>query len=132
MRSTIIHCVALAVVVMVAPASGRAQATGQAGQSSSQDTTRHKDTVSHRHRTTRHDTTSNGAVTGKVGNQDQSGVVNSKGTSTMGSGIKKVTPTQGHAVTAKGDTLRGADSTRASGRRRMIDSARDSTRTPKP
>lgn len=132
MRSTIIHCVGLAIVVMAAPLSARAQAAGQAGQASTQDTTRHRSTANRRQRATRHDTTSNGTINGKVKNQDQSGVVDSKGTSTMGAGIKKVTPTQGHAVTAKGDTLRGAGATHAAARRHAGDSTKDSTRARNP
>jgi hypothetical protein len=45
-----------------------------------------------------------GAASAK--NQTQSGVTNAKtGKSTLGPGIKKTDPTQGQAVTSKGDTL---------------------------
>lgn len=72
-----------------------------------QDTTRHA--RQHRHRDT---TTSKGSIAGhRVRNQSQSGVVNKKGKSTLGPRVKKTTPTQDQPVTAKGDTLRKADST---------------------
>jgi hypothetical protein len=57
-----------------------------------------------------HKMTSNGNVADSVKNQSQSGVVDSSGKSTLGSKIKKTTPTQGQPVTAKGDTLRKGNS----------------------
>ena len=50
--------------------------------------------------------TSNGNVADSAKNQSQSGVVDSSGKSTLGPKIKKMTPTQGQPVMAKGDTLR--------------------------
>lgn len=54
---------------------------------------------------------SSGAVGGDtsasgVQNQSQSGVTNSNGSSTLGPNVTKTSPTQGAAVTAKGDTLK--------------------------
>lgn len=57
-----------------------------------------------------HKMTSNGSVADSTTNQSQSGVVDSSGKSTLGSKIKKTTPTSGQPVTAKGDTLRHGDS----------------------
>lgn len=84
------------------------------GLQAQQDTTPHvRDTTSHMRHRTKDTTTSNGSVTGKrVGNQDQSGVVNNKGKSTLGSKVKQTTPTEGQPVTAKGDTLRNAKTPR--------------------
>ena len=54
---------------------------------------------------TQRDTTG-GKTASNAGNQTQSGVTNAKtGKSTLGPGIKKAEPTQGQAVTSKGDTL---------------------------
>ncbi|HEU4565731.1 MAG TPA: hypothetical protein VFS05_13815 [Gemmatimonadaceae bacterium] len=53
--------------------------------------------------------TGGGAATppGSAQNQTQSGVTNAKtGQSTLGKGVKKVSPTEGAAVTSKGDTIR--------------------------
>lgn len=62
-------------------------------------------------------------------NQNQSGYTNTKtGQSTLGPKVKKTSPTSGHPVMAKGDTLRGAEDSSASAaskKRRMH--ARDST-----
>lgn len=50
--------------------------------------------------------TTGGKTASSAGNQTQSGVTNAKtGKSTLGPGIKKAEPTQGQAVTSKGDTL---------------------------
>ena len=50
--------------------------------------------------------TTGGTPAASAKNQTQSGVTNAKtGTSTLGPGIKKAEPTQGQAVTSKGDTL---------------------------
>ena len=43
---------------------------------------------------------------GGVQNQSQSGVTDSSGSSTLGPNVMKTSPTQGAAVTAKGDTLK--------------------------
>jgi hypothetical protein len=48
---------------------------------------------------------------GAVPNQSQSGVTDSSGRSTLGTNVKKLTPTSGAAVTAKGDTLKKANPT---------------------
>jgi hypothetical protein len=54
--------------------------------------------------TTTDTTRTAGAASAK--NQTQSGVTNAKtGKSTLGPGVKKTDPTQGQAVTSKGDTL---------------------------
>ncbi|HEU4643611.1 MAG TPA: hypothetical protein VFS44_14235 [Gemmatimonadaceae bacterium] len=75
-------------------------------------------------------------------NQTQSGVIDSAGASTLGPQVTKTKPTQGAAVTSKGDTLKqGGDSTaRATVAHPRYDSAstwrdssgatRDSTRHP--
>jgi hypothetical protein len=58
-----------------------------------------------------------GATSDTMQNQTQSGVVDSSGASTLGPDVKKVRPTQGAAVTSKGDTLRkGGDTTSGGGR----------------
>jgi hypothetical protein len=52
------------------------------------------------------DTTGGGTATGAAENQTQVGVTNSKsGKSTLDTNLKKLEPTQGQAVTSKGDTL---------------------------
>lgn len=106
-----------------------------AGLQAQQDTSRARDSVSQtRHRTRVDTTTSNGSVVAPgVHNQDQSGVVNKHGASTLGPGVTKTTPTQGAPVTAKGDTLRAGDSAHVAGkpsrRRHQADStATDSAR----
>ena len=71
--------------------------------------------------TTRSTQTSAGEVSGAASdttqNQTQSGVEDSSGASTLGPNVKKVRPTQGAAVTSKGDTLRrGGDTTSGGGR----------------
>ncbi|MEP7064429.1 MAG: hypothetical protein ABI889_00220 [Gemmatimonadota bacterium] len=53
-------------------------------------------------------------VKGSAMNQSQSGVTDSSGTSTLGTNVKKLSPTSGSTVTAKGDTLKRSDSTRSS------------------
>lgn len=59
-----------------------------------------------RTRDTTTDTTNRTAGAASAKNQTQSGVTNAKtGTSTLGPGVKKTDPTQGQAVTSKGDTL---------------------------
>jgi hypothetical protein len=70
---------------------------------------------------TRRTQTSTGEVSGSASdsmqNQTQSGVEDSSGASTLGPNVKKVRPTQGAAVTSKGDTLRqGGDTTSGGGR----------------
>jgi hypothetical protein len=51
-------------------------------------------------------TTDTTRTAGAAKNQTQSGVTNAKtGKSTLGPGVKKTDPTQGQAVTSKGDTL---------------------------
>jgi hypothetical protein len=58
-----------------------------------------------------------GAASDTMQNQTQSGMVDSSGASTLGPNVKKVRPTQGAAVTSKGDTLRkGGDTTSGGGR----------------
>jgi hypothetical protein len=95
-----------------------------------QDSTHMSDSVHHAKRRARVDTTtSNGSVSGTT-NQDQSGVVNKHGASTLGPGVRKTTPTQGQAVTAKGDTLQAADSTHK--HRRMKVRTTDSMQSPNP
>jgi hypothetical protein len=93
-----------------------------------QDSTQMGDSVKHTRRHTRMDTTtSNGSVAGQSStNQDQSGVVNKQGASTLGPRVKKTTPTQGQPVTAKGDTLGTSDSTSMRRRHRMRRSTTDS------
>lgn len=63
----------------------------------------------------KHHHTSGGEVnanTPDTANQTQSGVTNKQGSSTLGTGVTKTSPTAGEPVTAKGDTLRkGRDST---------------------
>ena len=96
-------------------------------QGAGQDTTgtRVRDSVPQHRRVTTD--TSNGSMSGTPRNQSQSGVTNGKtGKSTLGPNIKKTSPTSGAAVTAKGDTLRAPDSTRAMHRRGMKKSTRDS------
>jgi hypothetical protein len=46
---------------------------------------------------------------GAARNQSQSGVTDSTGRSTLGTNAKKLTPTSGAPVTAKGDTLKKSD-----------------------
>jgi hypothetical protein len=53
--------------------------------------------------------------TGDVTNQNQSGVTDNSGKSTLGPKVQKTTPTQGQPVTAKGDTLRDANGQPKSG-----------------
>jgi hypothetical protein len=62
-------------------------------------------------------------------NQNQSGYTDTKtGQSTLGPKVKKTSPTSGHPVMAKGDTLRGAEdsSAKAASKKRRMH-ARDST-----
>jgi ABC-type transporter MlaC component len=124
MRSTIGYVLVSALAAAVLASGVQAQ----------QDTSHVRDSVSRvRHQARRDTMSSNGSVAkSQVKNQDQSGVVNSKGKSTLGSQIKKTTPTQGHPITAKGDTLRGSDSTKMPGkartRRRADSTAADSVR----
>jgi hypothetical protein len=63
------------------------------------------DSGAHKAKHKHHKMTSNGNVSDSAKNQSQSGVMDSTGKSTLGSRIKKTTPTQGQPVTAKGDTL---------------------------
>jgi hypothetical protein len=49
--------------------------------------------------------TANKAGPGSAMNQTQSGVVNKRGASTLGSDVKKTRPDQGQPVTSKGDTV---------------------------
>jgi Ni/Co efflux regulator RcnB len=73
-----------------------------AAQQQTQDTTTQHPAKHHAHKKT----TSNDSASGRtVPNQSQSGMTNKQGHSTLGPKVKKTTPTQGHAVTAKGDTL---------------------------
>ncbi len=113
--------------VLVSALAAAGLATGVQAQ---QDTSHARDSVTHARQQARRDTmSSNGSVAkSRVRNQTQSGVVNKKGQSTLGSRIKKTTPTQGHPVTAKGDTLRGSDSTKMPGKARKYRRA-DSTAT---
>jgi hypothetical protein len=122
--------IAIAALIF-APAVVGAQAT-KTTQYPNQMTAR-RDTVGHRYGATRkhqkhskrassyrgkaavHRDTSRGDVAPPVAgatNQTQTGVTNTKtGASTLGPNVKKVTPTQGAAVTSKGDVLkRGGDS----------------------
>jgi hypothetical protein len=46
-------------------------------------------------------------------NQSQSGMTDSSGKSTLGPNATKTSPTSGAPVTAKGDTLKKSDSTKA-------------------
>jgi hypothetical protein len=57
---------------------------------------------------------SNARIKGSAKNQSQSGVTDSSGTSTLGTNVKKTSPTSGASVTAKGDTLRRGDSSKTS------------------
>jgi hypothetical protein len=56
--------------------------------------------------------TSTSKSAGGVKNQSQSGVTDSSGKSTLGPNVTKTSPTQGAAVTSKGDTLKKSDSTK--------------------
>jgi hypothetical protein len=121
MRAILFRCAAVAAACAL-PAVMSAQGTGQ-------DTsgTRVRDSVPQHHRRVTTDT-SNGAVSGTARNQDQSGVTNSNGKSTLGPKVKKTTPTSDQAVTAKGDTLSGAaDSSAAARKHTQRMHMRDST-----
>jgi hypothetical protein len=87
-------------ILAAAPWVARAQGTQPSG---SADSTPIRPTPAQHHQRTT--SSSNGSVSDTT-NQTQSGVVNGKtGSSTLGPRIKHATPTQGQAVTAKGDTL---------------------------
>ncbi len=102
-------CFAVAAALSGITGAARAQSSSQ---NTPQDTTHMSDSA-HKARK-HHKMTSNGSVASPADNQSQSGVVNSSGKSTLGSKIKKTTPTQGQPVTAKGDTLRPATGTKTS------------------
>lgn len=110
-------------LIVAAAAALPAAAMAQGGQQSTTGATGMRDTtITHRTDTTvhvknrkhhrRHRMTNAGEVRSDTSNQTQSGMVNDRGTSTLGKNMKKTHPTANAPVTAKGDTLRRAgDST---------------------
>jgi hypothetical protein len=133
MLRTLIGIATLAVVPATLASQNTRQTTAQQNQATQQDTShkatstthkrsRHKKTHSNSQvRSGQHRDSAGGEVVGTRRNQTESGVVNTKtGASTLGKGVTKTHPTQGAAVTAKGDTLRaGGDSVRRMGRDSM-------------
>ena len=114
MRWTIALTVAACVALPAAAIGQGTQPSSQSGQPTASDSTYQTPdtgaTVKKHHH--RHRRTSTGDVSADTTkNQTQSGMKNSSGSSTMGPRLKKVTPTQGQPVTAKGDTLRPATDT---------------------
>jgi ABC-type transporter MlaC component len=103
MRRHILSCFAVAIALAGVAGAAHAQSTSQ---STAQDTSRASDSAAQAKHRKHHKMTSNGSVADSAKNQSQSGVMDSTGKSTLGSRIKKTTPTQGQPVTAKGDTLR--------------------------
>ena len=106
MRRQFFRCFAVATAVIGSAAAAHAQSTTSSTPDSTQQMT---DSTIHAKHHKNKKMTSNGSVSSTT-NQSQSGMTDSSGKSTLGSKMKKVTPTQGQPVTAKGDTLRGNNS----------------------
>jgi len=64
-----------------------------------------------------------------VPNQDQSGVTDSSGQSTLGAGVEKTRPDQGQPVTSKGDTINAGVDSATMGSSTMDSSMADSSMT---
>jgi len=117
---TFLAAMALVVLPSVAMAQSTDSTRQRQGQGASQDTTMSSqqggdvvsDSTQSKHKAEGYNQ-GNPSDTSK--NQDQSGVTNSKtGKSTLGKKVSKTSPTQGAAVTSKGDTLKqGGDSLKA-------------------
>jgi hypothetical protein len=105
---------AVAACAVVLPGAAAAQsgqptqpAQGQAGQKTWSDSTgRISDSTTHKRHLHRRVTSSGDVASDTTKNQTQSGMTNASGHSTMGPQMKKLSPTQGQPVMAKGDTLR--------------------------
>jgi hypothetical protein len=110
MRRHILSCFAVAIALAGVTGAVHAQSTSQ---NTAQDTSQASDSAAQGKHHKRHKMTSNGSVADSAKNQSQSGVMDSSGKSTLGSRIKKTTPTQGQPVTAKGDTLRPGNSSKS-------------------
>lgn len=119
--------IGLAALPAVAIAQGGQQPYSQdsSGQQSMQNDSTHKmsDSTGTHHRRHHHRAGQSSTSTGDVTNQNQSGVTNNSGTSTLGPKVTKTTPTQGQPVTAKGDTLRDANGQPKSGQSGQSDSS---------
>jgi hypothetical protein len=103
---------AVAACAVVLPGAAVAQSgqpgQGQAGQTTSRDSTgRMSDSTTHK-RLHRRVTSSGDVASDTTKNQTQSGMTDASGHSTMGPRMKKLRPDQGQPVMAKGDTLRRA------------------------
>jgi len=109
MRWKLGFVIGFAALPAVAFAQGQSYSQDSSRQQSMQQDSTHKmsDSTGTHHKHHHHKTGQ--ASTGDVTNQNQSGVTDNSGKSTLGSKVSKTTPTQGQPVTAKGDTLRDAN-----------------------
>jgi len=73
--------------------------------------------------------TSSTVASDSVPNQSQSGVTDSSGQSTLGTGVEKTRPDQGQPVTSKGDTINPGVDSATTGSMTMDSSMADSSTT---